>query len=167
MTDNYLLEFDELKNSTISNFIDSIEKTNGKKLSELKVKDLNYHNHKLILPGEGVYVFREKKKILLVGKVSSMSFTERIPKHLDYRPNAWFNRLLFLICERLLEVEPIEENYKIVSKYAFENLNLVLINFKSREKINRTERLSRASTNTLNKFKHLKEHNLNKILNEY
>ena len=110
---------------------------------------------------------RENEEILLVGKVSSMSFTERISKHFDYRPYAWFNRLLFLICERLLKLERTEENYKIASKYAFENLNIVLVNFKNKEKINRTERLLRSCTNTLNKFKNLKEKNLNKIVIEY
>ena len=138
MKDDYLIEFDEIKNSTISNFIEKIKTTKGKKLSDLKVMDLSYHNGKLICPGEGVYIFRENEEILLVGKVSSMSFTERISKHFDYRPYAWFNRLLFLICERLLKLERTEENYKIASKYAFENLNIVLVNFKNKEKINRT-----------------------------
>lgn len=167
MTDDYLIEYDEIQNSTISDFIDKIKITKGKKLSDLKVMDLTYHNGKLILPGEGVYIFRENKEILLVGKVSSMSFTERIPKHLDYRPFAWFNRLLFLICERHLKLERNEENFKVASKYAFENLNIVLVNFRNRERINRTERMLRSCTNTLNKFKNLKEKNLIKIVSEY
>lgn len=167
MTDNYLLEFEQLKGNSIEFLLERIKNAKGKKLSELKIKDLSYHNQNLINPGEGVYIFRDKEKIILVGKVSSMSFVERIPKHLDYRPNAWFNRLLELICERLLEIEPNEENYIKASKYAFENLNLVLINFKTRDKINRIERLLRSCTETLNKFKNLKEYDLSKKLIEY
>jgi hypothetical protein len=167
MNDNYLIEFDEIKELTIKELLDRIKKTKGKALNELKVKDLSYHNGNLITPGEGVYIFREKTEIVLVGKVSSMSFTERISKHFDYRPYAWFNRLLFLLCERHLKLEKSEQNFKLASKYAFDNLNIVLINFKSREKINRIERLLRSCTNTLNKFKHLKERNVEKIVNEY
>lgn len=167
MTDDYLIEYDEIKHSSISDFIEKIKTTEGKKLSELKVMDLTYHNGQLIFPGEGVYIFRENQEIFLVGKVSSMSFTERIPKHFDYRPFAWFNRLLFLVCERHLKLERTEENFKVASKYAFENLNIVLVNFKNRERINRTERLLRSCTNTLNKFKYLQEKDLTKLVNEY
>ena len=165
--DDYLIEFEEIERASISEFIDRIKSAKGKKLSDLKVRDLTYHNEEPILPGEGVYIFREGEEILLVGKVSSMSFTERIPKHFDFRTSAWFNRLLYITCLRHLKLEKNEENYITASKYAFENLNIVLINFKSREKINRIERLLRSSTNTLNKFKKLKELKLDKLLNEY
>lgn len=165
--DDYLIEFEEIESYSVSAFIDRIKRTKGKKLSDLKVRDLTYHNEEPIWPGEGVYIFRENEEILLVGKVSSMSFTERIPKHFDVRPFAWFNRLLYLTCVRHLKLEKNEKNFITASKYAFENLNLVLINFKKREKINRIERLLRSSTNTLNKFKKLKELKFDKLLDEY
>ena len=58
-------------------------------------------------------------------------------------------------------------NLKIASKYAFENLNIVLINFSNRDRINRTERLLRSCTQPLNKFKKLTQKNLEKIVKEY
>lgn len=167
MQNDFLIQFDDIKHLSITSFIDKIYDTTGKRLNDLKVKDLSYHNGELITPGEGVYIFREGKEILLVGKVSSMSFTERIAKHFDYRPYAWFNRLLFLLCERHLKLERNEENFKIASQYAFDNLNIVLINFGDRSKINRIERLLRSCTNTLNKFKHLKAENLDLSVIDY
>jgi hypothetical protein len=103
----------------------------------------------------------------LVGKNSSMSFTERIGKHLDFRHGAWFNRLLVLICQRQLKIEVNDENLRIASKYAYDNLNLVLINFNNKERINRTERLLRSCTNSLNKFRNLRENNLEKLVKDY
>ena len=165
--DDYLIEYDDLRTSSIRNLLETITNTQGRKLEELKVKDLTYHNSKEIWPGEGVYIFRDKKNVIYVGKARSMSFTERIAKHVDFRHFAWFNRLLELICTRLLELEWNDENAKKASKYAFENLNLVLINFKDRNRIDRTERLLRSCAEPLNKFKKLKQKNLELILDEY
>lgn len=167
IADNYLIEYDDLKTSSIKDSLEAISKIQGKKLNELKVKDLTYHNSEEIWPGEGVYIFRDEDKVIYVGKARSMSFTERIAKHLDFRHFAWFNRLLELICIKILELEWNNENAKKSSKYAFENLNLVLINFKSKERIDRTERLLRSCAEPLNKFKNLKESNLDKIIDEY
>jgi len=165
--DNFLLEFEDLEKLSIGNLLDKIKESDGKPLNEFRLMDLSYHNGNQINPGIGVYIFRREKEIVLVGKVSSMSFTERIGKHLDFRHGAWFNRLLILICERQLNIKVNDENLRIASKYAFDNLNLILINFKNRERINRTERLLRSCTNTLNKFRNLKESNLEKIVKDY
>jgi hypothetical protein len=166
--DNYLLEYEEIKDLSIRSFLELLDKTEGKQLSELKVRDLSYHNDQHIWPGSGVYLFRDQKRVIYVGKVSAMSFTERIAKHFDYRPAAWMNRLLKLISEKEFKHERhTSVNLKIASKYAFENLNLVLINFEDRSRINRTERLFRSCTQPLNKFKNLTEKNLEKIIGEY
>lgn len=165
--DNYLIEYEDLMASSINNLLETIRKVPGKKIDELRVKDLTYHNSKEIWPGEGVYLFRDKDEVIYVGKATSMSFTERIPKHFDFRQFAWFNRLLELICKRILELEWNDENAKKSSKYAYENLNLVLINFTHRERIGRIERLLRSCTESLNKFKYLKEDDLDKKLDEY
>jgi hypothetical protein len=154
--DNYVIEFEEVKNNTIEEFIEFINKTEGKKIADLKVKDLTYQNDQLIFPGHGIYIFRNNKEIILVGKATSTSFTERLAKHFDIRPGAWFNRLMYVICCRLLKIEKNDENYKIASKFAFENVDLVLVNFQNRVGIEKIERLLRSSTNTLNKFKNLK-----------
>lgn len=52
------------------------------------------------------------------------------------------NTLLKLVSKKELghEIQD-DESLIIASKYAFENLNLVLINFEFRDRINRTERL--------------------------
>jgi len=162
--DNYLLNYEKLSQLTINEFLKKIEATEGKVLRELKVSDLTYYNNAPIIPAEGVYIFREDKKIIYVGKVTSMSFTERIPKHFDTRHKAWFNRLLKIICEKHPDYKsPItDENLRTASKYAFENLNLVLINFENRDRINSIEKLIRATTNTLNKFKTLRENDKEK-----
>jgi hypothetical protein len=164
---DYLIEFSDIENYTLKEFLDHIDNINGLSLKELKVSDLSYYNKKPIWPGEGVYLFREGKEILYVGKVSSMSFTERIAKHLDLRPFAWFNRLLKIICQKKFNKEISKENLIETSKYAFDNLNLILINFKKRDKINSIEKLLRASTNTLNKFKTVRVKNNDLIINNY
>lgn len=166
--DDYLIEYTNIENKSIQNFIDLLNNTKGKKLKDLKVQDLSYHNGQPIWPGEGVYLFRNDKRVMYVGKASSMSFTERIAKHFDFRSFAWMNRLLKLISERELKhKKQNHDNLKIASKYAFENLNIVLLNFEKRERINRTERLLRSCTEPLNKFKYLTERNLEKIINKY
>jgi hypothetical protein len=166
-TDDYLIEYDTLRGFSIRDLLKTIEKTKGKRLDELKVMDLTYHNSIEIWRGEGVYIFKEQKRIIYVGKASSMSFTERIPKHFDLRHDAWFNRLLELICIKILGLEWNDENAIISSKYAFKNLNLVLINFKDRKQIDRIERLLRSCAEPLNEFKKLKEKNHDKSLDDY
>ncbi len=166
-SNQYLLEYDNLKNLSIKAMLEAIHDTKGIRLDELKVRDLTYHNGTELFPGEGNYLFREEKKIIYVGKCSSMSFTERIAKHFDIRHFAWMNRLLKIICEKRLNLEINNKNLLLASKYSFENLNLVLINFSDRARINRTERLLRACSEPLNKFKNIKIKNLDIIVNEY
>lgn len=165
--DDYLIEYDNFKFKSINNLLDRIKRIKGKRLNELKISDLSYHNSEIIWPGEGIYIFRSNDKIIYVGKVSSMSFTERIPKHFDVRHFAWFNRLLKLICKKILSVEWNDNNAIISSQYAFKYLDLVLINFTTRERINKTESLLRASLNPLNKFKTHKTIDAKNILHNY
>ncbi|MBL4653646.1 MAG: hypothetical protein JKY53_12410 [Flavobacteriales bacterium] len=153
----YVIEYNEIKCLSIREAKKHILNCDGIRLDEMKVKDLTYHNDEFIYPGSGVYIFRNGKQIVYVGKCSSMSFTERIAKHFDLRKVAWMNRLLKLICERIQGNKVTDDNLKIASKYAFENLSLVLINFKERDRIDRTERMFRATyKEALNTFKKLK-----------
>ena len=92
--DNHLLQYEDVCSLTINDLLNEINQKDGVKLNQLKVMDLTYHNKEPIYPGIGVYIFRNDKDILLVGKVSSMSFTERIAKHFDLRKGAWFNTLV-------------------------------------------------------------------------
>lgn len=166
MTPEYIIEYDSLKNLTIQEALNKISSIPGILLQDLKVMDLSYYNGRPLYPGTGVYIFRENKKIKLVGKAESMSFTERIPKHFDPRPFAWFNRLLQLVGGGLNN-ESDQEDFQKASIYAFEKMNLVLIHFKERDRIGRTERLLRAATECLNRFKGVRVHDLNIIVGEY
>ena len=99
---NYIIEFENYEDFTLGDFIEVIRKTEGIPLNELKVKDLTYYNDEFIEGGCGVYIFKEKEDIILVGKAETVSFTERIAKHFDLRTNAWFNRLLYIISMKKL-----------------------------------------------------------------
>lgn len=157
---NYIIEFENYEDFTLGDFIEVIRKTEGIPLNELKVKDLTYYNDELIEGGCGVYIFKEKEDIILVGKAEIVSFTERIAKHFDLRTNAWFNRLLYVISMKKLGFEAKDEkSYREASKYAFNNCSLVLINIKNNSntqkpsKISILETVLRGSANPLNKFK--------------
>lgn len=115
----YLIEFSEHLHLNLEQFIDVIENTEGIKLSELKVKDLTYYNEQIIYPGHGIYIFKTSENILLIGKARTMSFTERIPKHFDIRPKAWFNRLLFITCREYFKSKLEEEDFFKVIKVCF------------------------------------------------
>lgn len=164
-TRNYLMEYEQFCHLHLSKFIEEIKNTNGIPLNDLKIKDLTYFNNEIINPGIGVYVFKLKNEIFLVGKVRSNTFTERIPKHFDVRPNAWFNRLLFVTCREHLKI-PLDKNgYLEASKFCFENLNLVLINVKDSSKVDILEKALRANSEALNRCKN-KKHNENILLQE-
>ncbi|MBO0329840.1 hypothetical protein [[Muricauda] lutisoli] len=162
---DYLIDFEDHINLTVKQFIDLINKTEGIKLNQLKVKDLSYFNEQPILPGHGIYIFKTEEKILLIGKARSNSFTERISKHFDFRPKAWFNRLLFITCREHFKKELTEENFKEASKYVFDNGSLILVNMKNPKQIDQFENILRGTTETLNKFKR-KRYNDNIILGE-
>ena len=110
---NYIIEFENYEDFTLSDFIDVIKKTDGIPLNELKVKDLTYCNDEFIEGGCGVYIFKEKEDIILVGKAETVSFTERIAKHFDLRTNAWFNRLLYTISMKKLGFDKKDENVEL------------------------------------------------------
>ncbi|MDY3338760.1 hypothetical protein PG279_06160 [Riemerella anatipestifer] len=92
----------------------------------------------------------------MVGKARSNSFTERIPKHFDFRPKAWFNRLLFITCREYYKAEINDENFKRSSKYVFEHGRLLLVNMKKSEQIDKFENILRGTTGALNKFRNKK-----------
>lgn len=161
----YLIEFDEVANLSIEQFKNLINNTEGIKLSELKVKDLTYCNEQIINPGHGIYIFKADKEILLVGKARTTSFTERIPKHFDIRTNAWFNRLLYVICKRKNKWDKNEENYLKSSKFAFESASLILVNMKNPQQIDQFEKILRGTIKPLNEYKNLK-YDMNIVLSQ-
>lgn len=156
--EDYLIEFENYENLTVGKFIEVIKNRKGKLLDDLKVKDLTYFNGDLINPGHGIYVFKENNSIILVGKARTVSFTERIAQHLDIRPNAWFNRLMYVksrenLGEKFKTTLDKTEAYKEASLYAFKNYSLLLINMKNELQIDLFESVLRGTANPLNKFK--------------
>lgn len=157
------LEFNEYKDKSVGEFIDILkEETLGIPLDELRIKDLTYSpNEGEIKTTHGVYIFKDKhkKEIILVGKARTVSFTERIGGHFDLRPNAWFNRLLFVIArEEGLDRETASEDtkcdfYRKAWKYVFENCSLILVNMEPNELIDKFETVLRSTAQPLNKFK--------------
>jgi len=115
------------------------------KTSELKVKDLVFQNDLPIMTGNGVYIFKENGIPLYVGNCVARNFVERIPAHFDIRRNGWFNSLLVTLIRRTFNRKSKEDktsaNLSQSAKLAFENLDLVLINFSQYDKsaMNRLE----------------------------
>lgn len=159
--DDYLLEFEDFTNYTVDEFINVLKSKQGKLLNELKVKDLTYFNDELINPGHGIYIFKENDKIILVGKARTVSFTERITKHFDVRPKAWFNRLMYVksrqdLGKNFKNTLDKTDSFKEASKYAFENYSLVLINMINPNQIDTFESILRGTAEPLNEFKRKK-----------
>ena len=153
---DFVLQYEELKKMTLSQFVSVTKKTKGVLLKDLKVRDLSFYNGQYIYPGEGVYVFKNGTELYHIGKCSSMSFTERLPKHFDVRKRAWFNRLLEITVQNNEHYSDDDEGYMAASAFVFDTLELVLINFHERERISAIERLLRATNEPLNKFKRLR-----------
>lgn len=158
----YFLDFEKYKNKTIGEFIEILKETPGIPLNELKIKDLTYSTYGGIQNAHGVYIFKEKEQIILVGKAETVSFTERIGGHFDLRPNAWFNRLLFVIARKEgLDKETrktVDEGTKIeyyekAWRYAFENCSLILVNMEQFYQIDKLETALRKTAEPFNKLK--------------
>ncbi|GAK99762.1 hypothetical protein JCM19314_947 [Nonlabens ulvanivorans] len=171
--DNYYYELEELLDHNPNSIRDWIKSTSGIKLSELKVKDLVFHNDLPIRTGNGVYIFKENNIPLYVGNCVARNFVERIPAHFDVRQNGWFNSLLVTLIKRTfnrkLKEDKTDINLTQSAKLAFENLDLVLINFSVYDKlaINRLEDYLRITLKPLNGFKHKKLNQENITIREY
>ena len=147
----FLIQFNLVEAIDVKSLIKKVSLMDGIDLRLLKVKDLTFHNDDVIYPGNGVYLFREGRQVVYVGKCSSMSFMERIPNHFDIRVGAYQNTLLKYICKRKFQKQVTDENLLEASRYCFEHFNLILINFTNKTKINRLETLLRNCCNPINK----------------
>jgi ribosomal protein L24E len=163
----YLLHYNHLKDHDLAHLLNQVEVVEGIELSDLKVKDLISHQNETIFPGHGLYFFRKGKRIIYIGKCSSMSFIERIPSHFDIRVNAYKNSLLRCICQKKFEKEVNEANLLEAARYCVKEYNLVLINFVETDRINKLEGLLRHSCSPLNKPASLKNYDLSKKLKEF
>ncbi len=156
---NYIYEFKDLLDLQSYEIEKWFCERDAIKLADLKVKDLVFYNKKAIHTGNGVYLFRERDRIIYVGKCSARNFVERIPAHFDVRHNGWFNSMLIRLIRRDITIEKskvkTDENLIKAANYSFENLELILINFSiyDKHKINRLETFLRMTVNPLNGFK--------------
>lgn len=142
--DNYLINYCGIKDCFINQIKSKLDKINGLPLSECTISKLIFYNDETILTGNGVYIFKEDKKYLYVGKCSSKSFVERIPPHFDIRNTGWFNNFLKknINNNREIKIKPWynkkEQLYNkcyidLLSPQAINSLNnykVILINFK-------------------------------------
>src|SRR5690606_6695075 len=97
-----------------------------------------------------------------VGNCVARNFVERIPAHFDVRHSGWFNSLLVTLIRRTynrkFKEDKTDANLSQSAELAFENLDLVLINFSQYDKsaMNRLEDYLKICLKPLNGFKHKK-----------
>jgi ribosomal protein L24E len=138
---SYLIQYDSIENEDLQTVVNILSMLDGIALSQLQLSDLILCQGEVIYPGNGVYLFRRAKEVLYVGKCSRMSFIERVPNHFDVRKQAMQNHLLKNICRKMWEIPDTDEHLMEAAKYSFQNLNLILINFRQhKEKIGEVER---------------------------
>ncbi|MEP6262759.1 MAG: hypothetical protein ABJ092_14380 [Gillisia sp.] len=158
----YYYEIEEILDYNPVSICNWIKSTSGIKLSELKVKDLVFQNGMPIMTGNGVYIFKENDIPIYVGNCVARNFVERIPAHFDVRHYGWFNSLLVTLIRRTynrkIKEDKTDVNLSQSAELAFENLELVLINFSKYDKsaINRLEDYLKITLIPLNGFKHKK-----------
>jgi hypothetical protein len=169
----YYYELNEILDHNPNSICDWIKSTSGIKLSELKVKDLVFHNGLPIRTGNGVYIFKENDIPLYVGNCVARNFVERIPAHFDVRQNGWFNSLLVTLIKRTFnrksKDDKTDDNLSQSAKLAFEKLDLVLINFSNYDKlaINILEDYLKITLKPVNGVKHKKLNQENITVREY
>lgn len=147
----YLFDYTEVEKMTVRDFAETLMKTPGLPLSELRLRDLVYHGDKRIEPAAGVYFFKTDQEILYVGKCEKKSFVERIPDQLDGRRGAQFNVFpKLLVSEDKLNLQAkIDATIIEAVDYAFANASLVLIHFQDVGQIPAFEKLVRMVNLTL------------------
>ena len=97
--DDYLINYNEIKDWKIVDIKSNLNKIEGLPLSECTISKLVFYKDKKnkdkpILTGNGVYIFKKGEDYLYVGKCSSNCFVGRIPPHFDIRNTGWFNNFL-------------------------------------------------------------------------
>jgi hypothetical protein len=169
----YYYNVEDILDFNSETIVDWLNSTSGIKLSDLKIKDLVFQNEFPIRTGNGVYIFKEKKQPIYIGNCVSRNFVERIPSHFDIRRTGWFNSLLVTLIKRKynrkLKEDKTDENLSQSAKLAFENLDLVLINFPNYNKlaINKLEDFLKMALKPINGFKHKRLENQNILIRDY
>ena len=188
-TDDYLINYNKVKIWKIKDAKSKLNEIEGLPLSDCTIKKLIFYNGEPILTGNGVYIFKNDKKYLYVGKCSSNCFVGRIPPHFDIRNTGWFNNFLKKDINNNREIK-IKHWYKkkeqlynkcyidLLSPQAINSLKkykVILINFEPNfsnkentsqkqeriDKIGKLEYILRIVLEPLNKFKTIKKENIN------
>ena len=163
--ENYIINYNGQQLDAIVREINLLQ---GLPLSDLKIKDLVFNrvDGLPIRSGCGVYIFKNSERTYYVGNCVARNFVERVPAHFDIRHVGWFNSLLKAIIKKdnilLKHLSSSEINLKLETsaQFAFENLNLILINFPTynKDQINNLENLLGKELKSVNtRFKKLKE----------
>ncbi len=175
---NYLLNYDKIKDSKISEIKEVIDKIEGLLFSKCTISNFVFYNNNPILTGNGVYIFfknedNKNRKYLYVGKCSSRSFVERTPSHFDIRNTGWFNSYLRNLVnenrdKKILvrefnnpESNCMKREYNTSlqrnARIALDSHRLILINFvnenHNNQKISRLEDIFNIVLEPLNKYK--------------
>lgn len=139
------------KKQPLEELVNAINLLKGLPLSEMTVKDLVFDrlNGLPIRTGNGVYIFKNLERTYYIGNCVARNFVERVPAHFDIRHNGWFNSLLKAIIKyNNIQKEEIDQNdynnhLEFSARFAFDNLNLILINFSdyNKNEINNLENL--------------------------
>lgn len=149
---------------SLEELVNQINHLEGLALSKMKIQDLVFNNFDgmPIRTGNGVYIFKNSERIIYIGNCVARNFVERIPAHFDIRHNGWFNSLLKAIIKyKLLNykgevkcVDEINSNLEKSAKFAFEKINIILINFIEYDKIkiNNLENQLAKNLNPINKY---------------
>ena len=119
----------------------------GNPLHRITLKDLAVHNDGL--PANGLYIFYRAEgaspTVMYVGKCTSRSFLERIPAHLESKPECWFNTLTKRSKTLHNGEDPI--SFEEAPEYCLENLAVAIIPIdcgdRDREKASRVGLLER------------------------
>jgi len=172
MKNNYLIDFDSIKNHTIDELKTLLRQTDGLKVKDCLISDLVFYQGAPIYSGNGVYIFKSVGEFIYVGCCVARNFVERIPAHFDLRESGWFNSLLQRIIDKR-EQERTNETLTEAGRIAMENYSLILINFSLGDQIQNIsnikalETLLRTILEPYNTYKHKKAIDTSRILMEY
>lgn len=166
--ENYIINYN---GEHLDDVVQKINSMQGIPLSDIKIKDLVFNrvDGEPIRTGCGVYIFKNTERTYYIGNCVARNFVERIPAHFDIRHVGWFNSLLKAIIKNknilLKNMISTKINYEleIVAQFAFDNLNLILINFPtySKDQINNLEKLLAKELTPINKrFRRLKNNTI-------
>ena len=113
----FFFDYDEVSACSLMQFEAVLRATPRKRLGSITLAELSATPQPIGL----YFLFDDQQCLQYVGKSSSRSFIERIPSHLDPRPDGWFNTLP----KKLIARSPLID-YRSALEHAL-GLDLVLL----------------------------------------